>query len=60
MKAADFVQFCTLAEFYCSKHNKPLELAPKLRLVFDGDVMVPEKTITEAELDEGDIIDVEI
>ena len=60
MKAADFVTFSVLAQYYCQKHDKPLHLAAKLKLVFDGDVMAPESTVSEAEMDEGDMIDVEV
>jgi hypothetical protein len=60
MKAADFVTFSVLAQYYCQKHDKPRELASRLKLVFDGDVMAPESTVADADMDEGDMIDVEV
>lgn len=60
MKTADFVKFSVLAQYYCNQTGKSLDLAPGLKLEFDGEVMDPESSVGDADMDEGDMIDVKV
>lgn len=50
----------SLAELYCTKNKKDASIAPRLKLDFDGERIQPDAALIEADVEDGDMIDVTV